>query len=229
MKSAIIASLVASAAAFAPAQVGRASTSVALDISGQIGAQAPLGAFDPLGIMKDADQEKFDTWREIEIVHGRVAMLAVSGYLTTYAGVRFPGADVSTFTYYWSLFEHNVHLKNNIANPITMQDVPAGFAAIQWMMSTDQGHLIIPQFLATILIATMINRDASEVTGVKPAFPGDYRNGKLDFGWDKLDDKTKARKRSIELNNGRAAQMGILALMTHEAMGNVGAILPLAN
>ena len=95
MKSVIIASLVASAAAFAPAQVGRASTSVALDISGEIGAQVPLGAFDPMGIMKDADQEKFDTWREIEIVHGRVAMLAVSGYLTTYAGVRFPGADVS--------------------------------------------------------------------------------------------------------------------------------------
>jgi hypothetical protein len=116
MKSVIIASLVASAAAFAPAQVGRASTSVALDISGEIGAQIPLGAFDPLGIMKDADQEKFDTWREIEIVHGRVAMLAVSGYLTTYAGVRFPGADVSTYPYFSSLFEiiplTDVHCKS---------------------------------------------------------------------------------------------------------------------
>ena len=96
MKSVIIASLIASAAAFAPAQVGsRASTAVSLDISGELGAQAPLGAFDPLNIMADADQEKFNTWREIEIVHGRVAMLAVSGYLTTYAGVRFPGAEVS--------------------------------------------------------------------------------------------------------------------------------------
>ena len=201
MKSVIIASLIASAAAFAPAQVGRQSTSVAMDISGEIGAQMPLGAFDPLGIMKDADQEKFDTWREIEIVHGRVAMLAVSGYLTTYAGVRFPGAD----------------------------DVPAGFAAVNWLMTTDEGHLILPQMWTTFLIATMINRDASEVTGVKPAFPGDYRNGKLDFGWDKLDDKTKARKRSIELNNGRAAQMGILGLMVHDIMGNVADILPLAN
>ena len=94
MKSVIIASLAASAAAFAPAQVGRSSTSVALDISGELGAQAPLGAFDPLDIMGDADQAKFDTWREIEIVHGRVAMLAVSGYLTTAAGIRFPGAEV---------------------------------------------------------------------------------------------------------------------------------------
>ena len=94
MKSILVASLVASAAAFAPAQVGRTSTSAALDISGELGAQMPLGAFDPLGIMKYADQEQFDSFREIEIVHGRVAMLAVTGYLTTYAGVRFPGAEV---------------------------------------------------------------------------------------------------------------------------------------
>jgi len=94
MKSAIIASLVASAAAFAPAQVGRASSAVSMDLSGELGAQMPLGGFDPLGVMKDADQEKFDLYRECEIVHGRVAMLAVTGYLTTYAGVRFPGAEV---------------------------------------------------------------------------------------------------------------------------------------
>ena len=200
MKSIVIASLVASAAAFAPAQVGRSSTSAALDISGELGAQMPLGAFDPLGIMKYADQEQFDSFREIEIVHGRVAMLAVSGYLTTYAGVRFPGAE----------------------------DVPAGFAAINWLLTNEQGQQIVPQMLATFLLATMINRDASERTGVKPAFPGDFRNGKIDFGWDKLDEKTQQRKRAIELNNGRAAQMGILGLMTHEAMGNVATILPLA-
>lgn len=37
----------------------------------------------------------------------------------------------------------------------------------------------------------------------------------------RLDDATKSKKRSIELNNGRAAQMGILGLMTHELMGNI--------
>ena len=34
---------------------------------------------------------------------------------------------------------------------------------------------------------------------------------------------------TIELNQGRAAQMGILGLMVHEKLGNVDAILPLAN
>merc|ERR1712051_31703 len=49
-------------------------------------------------------------------------------------------------------------------------------------------------------------------------FPGDFRNG-FGPGWDKYTDEEKREKRSIELNNGRAAQMGILGLMFHEMMG----------
>lgn len=37
------------------------------------------------------------------------------------------------------------------------------------------------------------------------------------FGWE---DDVKRKKASIELNNGRAAQMGILALMVHEKLNN---------
>ena len=36
-------------------------------------------------------------------------------------------------------------------------------------------------------------------------------------GWDAA---TIAKKKAIELNNGRAAQMGILALMVHEKLNN---------
>ena len=63
----------------------------------------------------------------------------------------------------------------------------------------------------------------------KPEFMGDFRNGALDFGWDNQTDEWKKKKRAIELNNGRAAQMGILGLMVHEKMGNLDAILPFQN
>ena len=50
-------------------------------------------------------------------------------------------------------------------------------------------------------------------------FPGDFRNDCIDFGWDSFDDDAKFVKRSIEVNNGRAAMMGILSLMVHEQLG----------
>ena len=120
------------------------------------------------------------------------------------AGVRFPGAE----------------------------DIPSGFDA--WSALPLQ---VWVQMFFTWSAMEMINRDASEVHGYKPEFPGDFRNGSkinldgkekpfLDFGWDEKSEEWKRSKRSIELNNGRAAQMGILGLMVHEKMGNLDAILP---
>merc|ERR1711981_1023760 len=40
------------------------------------------------------------------------------------------------------------------------------------------------------------------------------------MGWDDFTDEEKLMKRGIELNNGRAAMMGILALMVHEMLNN---------
>ena len=60
-------------------------------------------------------------------------------------------------------------------------------------------------------------------------FKGDFRNGFIDFGWDKQSDAWKRSKRTVELNQGRAAMMGITGLMVHDYMGNVADILPLAN
>ena len=44
----------------------------------------------------------------------------------------------------------------------------------------------------------------------KAEFPGDLRNDTFQGAWDQWDDKTKLNKRAVELNNGRAAMMGIL-------------------
>jgi len=57
----------------------------------ELGAQPPLGCWDPLGILENADQDRFDRLREVEIKHGRVSMLAVLGHITTSSGVRLGG------------------------------------------------------------------------------------------------------------------------------------------
>jgi hypothetical protein len=46
---------------------------VFLFLQSQIGVQAPLGYYDPLGFLDGADEEKFTWWRNAETKHGRIA------------------------------------------------------------------------------------------------------------------------------------------------------------
>ena len=86
MKSTIIATLIAGAAAFAPASQQKATTALSAkaDFANEVGVQAPLGVWDPMNVLGRCDRAEFDRLRALEIKHGRVAMLAVVGYLTTY-------------------------------------------------------------------------------------------------------------------------------------------------
>jgi hypothetical protein len=191
MKSVIIVSpLVASAVAFAP--VKQAATSTTLKaFKSELGAQAPLGFFDPLGLVEDGeDQEKFDRLRYVEIKHGRISMLAVAGYLVQEAGIRLPG--------------------NIDYSGLSFADVPNGFGALSTISGAGVGQIVV--FIGLLELAVM-----KDITGGE--FVGDFRNDALDFGWDTFDEETKLSKRAIELNQGRAAQMGILALMVHEQLG----------
>merc|ERR1712110_192776 len=58
----------------------------------ELGVQPPLGYWDPLGLLADADQERFDRLRYIEIKHGRICMLAFLGNIITRAGIYLPGS-----------------------------------------------------------------------------------------------------------------------------------------
>ena len=150
-----------------------------------------MGLFDPLGLLKGSTtMDSFNDLREKELKHGRISMLAVVGYLTTAAGIRFPGAE----------------------------DIPAGMASFGALLESKDGLNVLYQMGMFFVAAEIANREAPW-TGVKAEFPGDYRNGALDWGWDKLSEETKLKKRNIELNNGRAAMMGIWGLVIHESMG----------
>ena len=196
MKITIAASLIASAAAFAPAKVANTNTAIKA-FESEIGAQPPLGFFDPLGMLDDADQERFDRLRYVELKHGRISMLAFLGQITTRAGFHLPGS---------------IDLEGD-----SFDSYPDGLAALfgdDAIPSSGFGQLIL--FIGLLELFVM-----KDVTGTAE-FPGDFRNGALDFGWDTFSPKQQAFKRGIELNNGRAAMMGILGLMVHEEIVAAG-------
>lgn len=116
---------------------------------------APLGFYDPIGLLEQADVARFERLRYVEIKHGRIAMLAVVGYLVTAAGIRLPG---------------DIDLAGD-----KFADIPAGFAALSAIPG--QGLAQIISFIGFLELFVM-----KDVTG-EAEFPGDFRNGALDFGW----------------------------------------------
>jgi hypothetical protein len=119
MKSAIFATLVATAAAFAPSKVAKTSTSLKA-FEDEPGVLQPTGFWDPAKLTSGISQETFDQYRLAEVKHGRVAQLAVLGYVAaeTY---RFPG---------------------DIAPGIACKDVPNGLAALDAIPSLGWAQII---------------------------------------------------------------------------------------
>jgi len=88
---------ISSAAAFAPSSLKATSTSLNVAskypevngwtadesafCAGLPGALAPVGEFDPLNFLEDLPVQEIKRFREAEVTHGRVSMLACVGYL----------------------------------------------------------------------------------------------------------------------------------------------------
>ena len=178
---AILASFV-SAAAFAPASMRSTSSALKMSFENAIGAQPPLGFWDPLGLLKDADEARFARLREVETKHGRIAQLAILGHLVTTAGYRLP---------------------TSITPGYDLSKVKTGLAALS--------DLPAEAIFGTLLTVALIEggyaarKDEIEAAQIQAS------------GWDQ---ETLDKKLAIELNNGRAAQMGILGLMVHEKLNN---------
>ena len=173
--------------AFSPStlssRVVSSSMSMAFDAKSQIGAQPPLGFWDPLGLLKNADEKRFNRLRYVETKHGRISMLAILGHLVTTAGFRWPGGPSLDITY---------------------SQIPSGLRAFN----------VLPAAGAWQIVFFIGMMDMAFTTT-----PG-YQDGLEEWCTtkSKWDEKKMTRKKAIELNNGRAAQMGILALMVHEVL-----------
>lgn len=167
--------------AFAPVKLAR-TTGLKMSYENALGAQPPLGFWDPLGLLKDADQERFDRLRYVETKHGRICMLAILGHLVTSAGVRLPG---------------------EIAYGIPFASVKSGLAAFDVIPAAGAVQLFF--FIGLLELGFGARQQEIEEAQLKAS------------GWDEA---TINKKLAIELNNGRAAMMGILALVIHEKLDN---------
>ncbi|CAM9973366.1 unnamed protein product [Discosporangium mesarthrocarpum] len=109
----------------------------------EIGVQAPLGFYDPAGLLKNADQERFERLRYVEIKHGRISMLAVAGHLVA-QNYRLPG------------------LLSSSAN-LSFADMPNGVAALSKIPTL--GLFQIIAFVGFLELGVMKQKEGS--------FPGD--------------------------------------------------------
>eukprot|EP00526_Cylindrotheca_closterium_P029638 CAMPEP_0113639518 /NCGR_PEP_ID=MMETSP0017_2-20120614/20730_1 /TAXON_ID=2856 /ORGANISM="Cylindrotheca closterium" /LENGTH=171 /DNA_ID=CAMNT_0000550733 /DNA_START=34 /DNA_END=546 /DNA_ORIENTATION=+ /assembly_acc=CAM_ASM_000147 len=82
MKFILASSLIASASAFSVfGNKAPVAESPAFAVESIPGALEPMGLFDPLGFAAKADEGTLKRYREAELAHGRVAMLATVGFL----------------------------------------------------------------------------------------------------------------------------------------------------
>jgi len=103
MKSVIFAAAMASAAAFAPSNQGRASVALNemsksipfLTVPEKLDGSMPGDVgFDPMGLSDIQTDLRYARWAEIK--HGRVCMLAVTGMVWQEYGPHLPGAAYAT-------------------------------------------------------------------------------------------------------------------------------------
>jgi len=161
------------------------------------GAIAPLGFFDPLGFTKDMELLGVKRFREAEIMHGRVAMMATIGYII--------GESTPTITY-----GMNVH--HTIANN-QIPEVP--------------GTVLFPFFLAINIAEAIRASIGWVEPGLGPLFtlrenyyPGDIRFDPL--GLKPTDAKEFATMQEKELSNGRLAMLAAAGMCVQEQINGKG-------
>jgi len=215
MKLSILALLFGSAAAFAPNTGSRASTAVSAGIDDlKVVAEKSnplLKFYDPLqlastSIYGESNDASIAFLRHAEIKHGRVAMAAFVGYIVQSNGIHFPwptSFDGSPFPY------------------------AAGSPPEQWDALTDAAKWQIILFIGFLEWFS----EASGTHYMRGGTPGKYPNfsdseliphpvplNLFDpFGFSKnKSEEAKAAGLIKELNNGRLAQIGILAFISEQ-------------
>ena len=161
-------------------QVSARSAPATMFSEGDIGVLPPLGVWDPLGYIDSRDMRRYE---EMEIKHGRAAMLGFLHVILTEAGLRFPGyLSDGTFG----------------GAPIKFADVPAG--AINTVLAIPGSSWAQIICLCGVLESGVFTQDPDREAGdIAPEWGP----------WVRYDDpEARTFKLNVERQNGRAAMLG---------------------
>merc|ERR1711871_526053 len=158
----------------------------------QVGAQAPLGFWDPLDLSTDQgqgeDTAKFLRYREVEVKHGRVAMLACLGCIVPYFS-KLPGSLT-------------------LDGSVTFDSVPLGVKAVEAVPYLGWAQILL---LAGALELGPFAANAEK--------PGDFGFDPLNLT-DGLDSEALEKKKAAELANGRLAMIAALGFLVGDVLND---------
>jgi len=188
--------LVGSAVAFTPMASVKPTSSLSMGVEDMAGSTAPFKGFDPLGLATLGSDSTLAWFRAAELKHGRVAMLATTGYLVQGAGIHFPG-----------MLSHDVSFESLS----TLKPLDA------WSAVPELGK---SQIIFTIFLAEII----TESQGTHYTKGGDLPTVVFPpINFSSVDPAVVADKRNRELNNGRLA---MIAIMSFCAAANIPGSVP---
>jgi len=155
------------------------------------GVMSPMGFFDPLGFTPE-DRTEALIYREAELTHGRVAMLAAIGYLV----------------------QEKFHpIFNEIGGPAIRH--------LDRVLSTSNGQFVGILVLTTIFFTELTRAKIGwmDPNKAKRTLVSGYRPGDLGFDPLSFAPKTEAERlvmENKELNNGRLAMIGVAGMTAQE-------------
>lgn len=158
------------------------------------GVTAPLGFFDPLGFMDDKSPAEILMFREAELAHGRVSMVAALGFLV----------------------QENFHpIFPDIGGPAARQ--------LDEVLKTENGEGIMATLLFGVMLTEIARAKigwkdpAEEMQALRPEYtPGDL--GFDPLGVAPTNDAEMLSFKNKELNNGRLAMVALAGICAQEVI-----------
>ena len=162
---------------------------IALDMPA--GVSAPFGYFDPAGLGKKVTEKRAKYFRECELKHGRVAMLAAFG---------FPVAE-----HFHPLFGGNIDVPSYVAYQQT--PLQTFWPVVVFTIAVIEVFSIFPAFENPNIEGWAIKKDHTA---------GDY--GFDPLGLKPIDPAELKEMQTKELNNGRLAMIAIAGMVVQEGV-----------